>query len=516
MKIAVFDIGTNSIHMLIVEINRNLMFEVLGHEKDITRLGDGSFESKMLAEPTMERALEVIDRFAKIARKSEVKKIVAVATSAVREAKNGGEFISRILKKSGVKVEVITGEEEARLIFLAAKSSVDIVKMKALVIDIGGGSVELILGDQQKIHFMDSFKLGVARLTDLFIAQDPPARRELEHLETYLEDHLARPAKSLRKIGFDVVIGTAGTMINMGSMIHQRNESEPLQFVNHYELRRTDVVRLNKELQKLPLEKRLKFPGLDPQRADIAVAGGVLVETLMNTLKCDRILLSDKGIREGLVLDFIEKNKKRIKGEEEGSSLQEKNVYSLARRCSFDQPHAEHVMCLALKLFDETRRIHRLGTKERELLKFASLLHDIGHSISYKKHHKHSYYLILNSEMDGFTRQEIETIAKTVKYHRKKLTKKKFAKLSASQTAAAKTVSILSAILRIADGLDRTHFAVVESLNCRISAKKVSLEIYTGKDAEIELWQALDRADLFEKIFKRKLDIKLITNKKKR
>ncbi len=513
MKIAIFDIGTNSIHMLIVEIHKDLSFEILDHEKDTTRLGDGSFETGRLSQSTIERGVQVIDRFYKIAKKSQVRKVIAVATSAVREAKNGGELVDRVFKKTGIKVRVITGEEEGRLIFLAARSSVDTRGEKALVMDIGGGSVELVLGNAKEIFFLDSLKLGVARLTDHFISSDPLSKRQLRRLKSFIEKELHRAIKKIRKTGFSMVIGTSGTIINLAMMVHYQEESTNLDFVNHFELTAKALGRLHDKLARTSLKERLKMPGLDPKRADLIVAGSVLLTVLLDLLKADRITLSDKAIREGTLLDFIEKNKKKIKGEEEPVDIRERSVRQLARRCGFDQVHAEHVAALSLSIFDQTKLLHKLGPEERELLYFASLLHDIGYHVSFNQHHKHSYYLIVNSDLDGFDPEAIEIMGAVARYHRKRMPKREdehFKKVGLKNVFAVK---VLAAILRIADGLDRTHFSVVKSVGCRIRRKYVLIRVKAQKDAELELWQANQRKDLFEAVFKKKVTLQLAKRK---
>ncbi len=311
MRIAVFDIGTNSIHMLVVEVHKDLSFEVLDHEKDTTRLGDGSFETKHLSKERMARAFRVIEKFVKVAAKYKVKRMFGVATSAVRDAQNGERFTKVIFKKTGVRIRIISGEEEGRLIFLGAASGIEVGKSSALLIDIGGGSVELILGNQDRIDFNGSFPLGVARLTDHFIHKDPPSKKEIKRLEKYIEKELKPTVKKIRRVGFSKIIGTAGTMINLASMVYEDKESKPFRLSNHFAMTANDLEKLHKKLIKRNLRELLKMPGLDLKRADIITAGSVLVNTLMKMLKKQDLLVSNKGIREGTVLDFILRNQMR-------------------------------------------------------------------------------------------------------------------------------------------------------------------------------------------------------------
>jgi exopolyphosphatase/guanosine-5'-triphosphate,3'-diphosphate pyrophosphatase len=514
MNIAVFDIGTNSIHMLVAEIRPDLSFEVLGHEKDTTRLGDGSFESHRLKKSKMQRALGVIDRFYKIAKTNNVQKCLAVATSAVRDAKNGREFLRDIYRRTGIRAEVISGKEEGRLIELAARSSVETRGQKALVVDIGGGSMELVLGDGKKHSYIESFPLGVARLSDIFLHEDPPSAKELKNLEQHIEKTVKKAGRVIRKQRCSMVIGTAGTLINLGSMIYEDETSRPLNFVNHFELERKPLEKIHEKIIQTTLKERLNFPGLDPKRADIIVAGSVLVLTLMRLFRIDEITLSDRGIREGMIIDFIEKNKTRLQKEEAGSDIREKSIRQLLKRWSSDVPHAEQVAKLALKIFQDTAPIHRLGDTERDILKFSCLLHNIGYAVNYKKHHKHTFYLIMNSDFDGFKPEEIEMMAWVSRNHRKSLPKKK--ELHFVNQKGYKAIKVLGSILRLADGLDRSHFSVVESLDCRVTAGKIVLRVKASKDAELEIWQARQRVGFFEKMVRRRVVLELLNGKKPR
>lgn len=508
MKIAVFDIGTNSIHMLIVEIRSDLSYEVLGREKDPARLGDGSFETKRLTAAAMNRALEVIGRFHKIAKKGGVRRFVATATSAVREAKNGGEFVAKVFEKTGMTVNVISGDEEGRLVYLAARSSIETQGKKALVIDIGGGSVELIVADGKKNYLLESYKLGVTRLTEKFIKSDPPTRKELRRLDEHVRKELKKCVKRIREIGFSMVIGTSGTMMNLASVIYQEKEKKPLKFVNHYDFSKKDLERVHKKLVKVRQPARARTPGLDPKRADIILAGSTLVLALFDMLNAERVTISYRNIREGMILNYIEKNQKGLTCENESFSIRERSVLQLARRCSYEEPHAWQVARLSQTLFDVLKPLHGLGAAEREILRYASLLHDIGSYMSYKRHHKHSQYLIVNSDLDGFTPEEVDLIGVVARHHRKRIEGDEDFQVNGSRKPSY-TAKALAAILRVADGLDRTHFAVVRSLGCKIGPKKVRLTVQPKprQDTELEIWAATERADLFEKVFRKKLEI---------
>ena len=300
MKIAVFDIGTNSIHLLVAETYPNDSFKVLLHLRDATRLGDGSFLSKKLSIKKIKKAIKVINRFNSLAKKIQVDYTIAVATSAVRDSQNRHQFIAHVFKKTGLKIKVISGLEEARLIYLGVQSDRRLKQQKALVIDIGGGSVELILGCDGKILYSNSFHLGVARLTQKFMRHDPPLEKELQACAAFVEKKISEALKKIRKKGFSNVIGSSGTLFNLANMIRLR---EGLEFS------RGEFEKLYKRLVIMNLKERRKIAGLSSKRADTIVAGCVVVRTLFQLLDIGKIQLSRFAIREGVVIDFMVKSR---------------------------------------------------------------------------------------------------------------------------------------------------------------------------------------------------------------
>ena len=313
MRIAVFDIGTNSIHMKIVEINPDLSFEVLEHEKDMTRIGELSFQSKKLSEGAMKRALKVLTRFVRIAKSQRARRMIAVATSAVRDAKNGSEFMKLVYKKTGLRARVISGREEARLIFLGVSSGLEKSSGKILIIDIGGGSAEFILGDRKKIYYDTSFPLGVARLTDRYITKDPPSKENLRNLEEYIDEKISEVIEAINRKKFKAVVGTGGTIINLASIAYESEEGRPLRLRGYFKFRKEVFLKLHKKMITMREKQIKKLPGLDRKRSDIIVAGGVFTALLFKRLKIGSILVSDKGIREGLILDHMMRSEMNLK-----------------------------------------------------------------------------------------------------------------------------------------------------------------------------------------------------------
>jgi len=512
MKIAVIDIGTNSIHMLIAELLPNFTFEVIGREKEMTRLGDGTLSSGILSAKLMQKGLQTLKRFQHLAMSKGAQKIVAIATSAVRESKNGGDFIQKILKETGIQVRVITGTEEARLIYLGIKHSIQLNKEPSLMIDAGGGSVELIVGNNQKILLLKSLKMGVARLKDLFIKQHKP--EEFKAIEQYVETSLKKILPSFKTLSYNQVIGSAGTLNNLAAMAHYRKEKESSTLPRNLTLTREALEELYEKLKKSTPEERLKMRGLDPKREDLITSGAALIFTLMKQFEVSEIQICDKAIREGVVYDFIAHNRVRIKTPYFIPNIRRRNIFRLAHKCDYERKHAEHVALLALKIFDQTQNLHQLNSTDRELLEYGALLHDIGYYISYEKHHRHAYYLIKNVHLNGFSEEEIDLLALMVRYHRKTNPKKSHPEHTALPKALRKKVEWLAALLKMADALDRSHFGLVEDLKITSEKTKIFFNLKIRDDAQYEVWDAKRRSVLFEKLAKKTVFFKTIKNSK--
>ena len=401
MRIAAIDCGTNSIHMIVVRIRPDLSFEVIDREKEMVRLGSGGLGGKALTPEAMAAALQAFSRFRRLAESHQVEEILAAATSAVREAENGGEFLAAVEHETGIKPQVIAGTEEARLIHLAAVYGVDVAGASAVVVDIGGGSVEITHGVGNALRVAKSFKLGVIRLTERFVRTDPLSGRDERKLVKHIDGELAKYLRDIRDAGFDRVIGTSGTILSLGTVAtaDRRRASDE---IRNLRVPVKQIHRLRKEMVSRGISERMKLPGLDPRRADLIVSGAVLLDTVLRRLGAEEITLCDLALREGLVLDYIQRNRKHIAQAGQYPDIRRRSVIELAERCSYWSEHASQVARLSLSIFDQTRSAHVLTDREREWLEFAALLHDIGTHISYPRHHKHSYYLIKNGDLRGF------------------------------------------------------------------------------------------------------------------
>ena len=513
-KLAILDIGTNSIHMVLAEVEPDFSYKILDRFKDMTRLGDGAFKNHRLSEAAMARGLEVIRTLATLAHNKGYERIEAVATSAVREAVNGGEFLEEVARQTGLTARVVTGQEEARLIYLGVRHSMDLTDRSTLVVDVGGGSVELILGNPKRMVQGQSLKLGAIRMKDLYLKQDPPTKSMLHEMHKAIDTQLKTALQRFKTKRFDRLVATSGMAGNLTEIIYLRRTGRPVPQLNLATITLKDVREVERLLLNSSFKARLAIPGLDPKRADTLLPATVVIRSLMERARQEEMTISDKAIREGLIYDFIERNRETLRTEQQIPNVRRRNVVYLARRCHYPQIHSHHVAHLATLLFDRTQPLHGLGEVEREWLEYAAILHDIGYLIHSRQHHKHAYYLIKNSDLYGLTAEEVEMVANIARYHRRALPHDKHDTLKALPARHRRTLEMLSALLRIADGLDRSHFSVIQNLDVTLGTP-LTITLRTTGDPELEIWAARTRADLFEKAFKRSVQFETRPRKEK-
>jgi exopolyphosphatase/guanosine-5'-triphosphate,3'-diphosphate pyrophosphatase len=506
MRIAAIDVGTNSLHMIVCRIRPDLSFEVVDREKDMIRLGAGGLDGRQLGPAPMAAAMQTLSKFRRLAESHGVDEIIGAATSAVREAENGGDFIAAIQHELGIHVRVISGTEEARLIHLAAAYAVGLRRRAAVVIDIGGGSTEITLGTASRVQYGRSFRLGTIRLTDRFVQTDPLGSRDERRLVRHIRRQTATYLRQIRRRGFDRVIGTSGTILSLGVLAHgPRLPGE----IRNLRVTSKSISRLRDRLTALTLDERLQLAGLDPRRADVAVAGAVLLDTILDTLGAPELTLCDFALREGLVLDYIQKNKSHIRAVDRYPDVRRRSVIELAERCGYRTAHAEQVARNALALFDGTAALHGLGRREREWLEYGALLHDIGIHISYESHHKHSYYLITHGELRGFDPDEIEIMGLIARYHRQSVPRKNHAGFGSLTKPERRIVRLLGAIVRLAEGLDRSHAQVITRLEVAPTDAWLHIQLRAKGDAELELWAADRHAQPLAEFFERPVQFEL-------
>ena len=507
-KLAVIDIGTNSIHMVLAEIQPDGSYQIVDRYKDMCRLGNGAFASRCLSDAAMSRALEVIRTLVTLARNKGFDHIEAVATSAVREARNGGAFIGVVAEQTGLAVRVISGIEEARLIFLGVQHGIALTDDPVLVVDVGGGSVEVMVGTRHALLFAKSLKLGAIRLVDQYLKKAPPSTAMLQQLEEDVTRQLRAALDKCKVKQFASVIATSGMAGNLAEIIHLRRTGSPLPQLNLATVSQKEVAEFETVLAGSTTRARLAIPGLDPKRVDTLLPAATVLRRLLELAHADELTVCDKAIREGVIFDFVARHRDRIQAERDIPDVRRRSVLSLIRRCHAPEVHSLHVAGLALRLFDQTKRLHGLGSVEREWLEYAAMLHDVGYLINARQHHKHTYYVIKHSDVAGFSADEIEIIGNIARYHRRALPNTKHGPYKGLSLKHRRTVRILSAFLRVADALDRTHFSVVETLDVK-SGKVMTVLLRISGDAEIETWAAKGRADLLEQVFRRPVAVRV-------
>ena len=508
MKLAAIDCGTNSFHLIITRITLDGSIEVVERAKEMVRLGDSAFRGGVIAPEAFERGIASLKAFKGIAERHDCEAIIAVATSAVREAVNGADLLRELQDATGLEIEVIGGDEEARLIYLGVRGSLDFGGRKALIADIGGGSLELVVGDARESRFRASLRLGVLRLLAERIGTDPISPEERARLVAHCHRAIEAVAPAVRAIGFDFVALASGSANAVADLLAaQRAPGAPA--ARPRRIAFADVHALEELVCARSAAERARLPGMDPRRVDSIVPGVILVRTLLETFHADEATLCDAALREGMIADWVARNRPGIRLIEEFPELRRRSVIGLCRRSGYHRGHAEQVARLALDIFRGTRALHGLTNADGELLEFAALLHDIGYHISPKGHHKHGAYLISSADMKGLGEEEVAVLAQAVRYHRKATPKESHEGFAALSPVLRRKVRVLASILRVADGLDRSYGAVVRHVHCDVSDKTVNMRLTVGGDPALEIWGARRKRDLFEEVFGRKVRVEV-------
>ncbi|NET02777.1 MAG: Ppx/GppA family phosphatase [Sphaerospermopsis sp. SIO1G2] len=518
--IAAIDIGTNSLHMVVVKIEPTLpSFTMIAKEKETVRLGDRNLETGELKPEVVKKAIACLGRFQGLAKSLEAESIIAVATSAVRESPNGKSFIHTVETELGLNVDLISGQEEARRIYLGVLSGMEFNHQPHVIVDIGGGSTELILGDSQEPRSLTSTKVGAVRLTSEFITSDPVSDQEFQYLKAYARGMLERSIEDvfshLQENEIPQLVGTSGTIETI-AIIHAKEKMGIVpSTLNGYQFSFQDLRTWVTRLRRMNNVERAAVSGMPEKRSEVILAGAIILQEVMSLLNVESIVLCERSLREGVIVDWmlthgLIDNKLRYQ-----TSIKERNVLKLAQKYHVNLEHSERVATFAASIFDQTqRKLHNWSQDESQLLWASAILHNCGHYISHSAHHKHSYYLIRNGELLGYNETEIEIIANLARYHRKSVPKKKHENYrNLLHKEHRQMVAQLSAILRLAVALDRRQIGAVSHIQCEYApeSKELKILIFAANpedDCALELWSLDYKKSVFEDVF----GVKIVTS----
>jgi exopolyphosphatase/guanosine-5'-triphosphate,3'-diphosphate pyrophosphatase len=504
-RLAAIDVGTNTIRLTVAEVENDGTYRILDEEREMVRLGEHLDRTGRLSDEAMERALAAIGKMKAIADGFEVRETRAIATSAVREAANGRAFSREVLRRHKVRIDVISGEEEAQLAFGSASRHFNLEGRSTAVVDIGGGSVEVILATGTVIDQVHSLPLGAVRVTERLVRSDPLREKHWKLMRKEIDRSIRAIGRPLHRA--EIMVGSGGSFTALAHMAKWQREGRHGS-VQGYVLTPAEVVHLLDQLREAPLEVRRQIPGLSPDRADIIVAGATVISRLVKRLGTQQILVNESGIREGLLLRMISD---LTGGSAAGQTPQPADrmewVRLFARKCRSNERHCEHVATLALQIFDGIKTRYRLPAPGRDVLQAAALLHDIGYLISHSKHHKHAYHLVMHGDLPTFAPHEVEMIANVARYHRRAFPKKSHPNLTGMSREDRQLIARLSGILRIADGLDRTHASSVTAIKSRVVGNRLRFEIEAAANPDVERADAERKSDLFKKAFDTELDL---------
>jgi exopolyphosphatase/guanosine-5'-triphosphate,3'-diphosphate pyrophosphatase len=502
---AAIDLGTNSFHLVVARVEPDGHFDVLDREKEVVRLGSGAGVMRMLTPEAIERGIAALGRFRRIADGYGAT-IDAVATSALREALNREDFLRRARDEVGIDVDIVSGVEEARLIHLGVIQFVPLLEERILVIDIGGGSTELVVGEGTDLLIARSLKLGSIRLTDRFFPEGEIRAHSVRDCRTYVRSFLAPAVADLRSLQPFTAVGSSGTILNL-ARIAAGEDRDVAGVSNGDAFSAEDLHRaVATILDRKRADDRADIVGLDEQRRDIIVAGAILLNEIVDLLAIDRIVVSEAALREGILIDRVSRN-----GTDMIHRLSDIRRRSVMRMAETFHEHLDHISRatdLALQLFDGLQPVHHLMAADRDLLEAAGLLHNVGLFVSHAAHHRHSYYVIRNTDqLVGFTDREVELIAQIARFHRKSEPKARHLEFQALSAPDQRRVRLLAGMLRIGIALDRTRQGAVETVTVRprsdprqtididvaaAPAADVSLERYTAEQRLTLLEEALD------------------------
>jgi exopolyphosphatase/guanosine-5'-triphosphate,3'-diphosphate pyrophosphatase len=501
-RMAAIDIGTNSIRLMVAEPLRGGNYRILDEEKEPARLGASLAKTGRLDPLAIDKALAALRRMKQIAEGFQVTQIRTIATCAVREAKNGPEFVRRAREELGIDIEVITAKQEALFAFLSVSRSFDLTGKPTAVADIGGGSTEIVLALGNFVEGIYTTQLGAVRLSEIYGNGAAMAGEDFSRLVEHIDRHLRKHTKNLVFVPH-MLYGSGGTFTSLASMAMAQKGQHGLT-VRGYQVTRAELRHLLDRVRKMPLKDRASIPGLSADRADIIVAGLAIVDRIMDRFKINVLQVHNRGVRDGLLLTMIDEQQGPPR---EQAIDRDAAIDRLAVACGGEVAHGKHTAKMASEIFAQLAEAFKLDPADRPLLEAAARLQDVGYLINYDRHHKHSYHLILHSRLEGFSPKDLEIVANVARYHRGADPKRKHENFRQLSVHDQERIKRLSAILRIAGGTDRTNTQQVQGIKVNVRDGEVEFRLVSPQCPEVDIWGARRRADLFEKVFGTKLTV---------
>jgi exopolyphosphatase/guanosine-5'-triphosphate,3'-diphosphate pyrophosphatase len=497
-RYAAIDIGSNSIRMLAAEMNPHQPMQVLAADRQVVRMGTSVFREGRLSPASIDLACQVLERMAGEYRKHDVLAVRAVGTAALRDASNQNEFLARAAEILGGPVDVISGLEEARLVQLGVQLRWPHSTKRVLILDIGGGSAELILAEHG--HFVEAVSkpLGAVRLTELFLKSDPPDPREIARMQRYIQERIAGSIARLMQSDVERMIATSSTAAAAVCAVNQikrskRDEADRMPATGR------KIRELFQEVSALDLAGRTRIPGIGPRRAEIIVAGVAVLNEVMQGMRIPRVYYSTAGVRDGIIADL---SRRKVGMEKARLDVDQRRVVrALARQYGQSMPHVKRVAELASMLFEGLRSLHRLPPHHGRILEAAGHLYNIGHFVNEARHHRHSMYLVANSDLPGFDDSEHIMIAVLCRYHRKSLPSPTHETFMSLAPEERRTVELLTPLLRIAVALDQSQEQRVERVETQVMDANVELRLFSDRDVDIEQWHAGQHSAAFQQVY---------------
>lgn len=500
LTIGIIDLGSNSIRLQIASVLEK-SYRIVHEYKEIVRIGDDFFRYGELSEKSITKIYDCISDIKKVLDSYETDIVKGVATATLREANNGDIIIDNIRKNYDLDLKIISGQEEAKLSYLAISGSFQIDKYNAIITDIGGGSAEYTLALKGKIANITSKKLGCSRLKNMFLQHDPP-----EIVEVYkMKQHIQENIENYEDYNIDLVVSTGGTINNIANIYYLssgKDEKTKIKYVPRKFLK--DFIN---KIKYMNIENIKKIKGVEPKRADILLPAAINIEALLSKSSSNGFYTFSGGLRTGLIIDTLNSMNITMPFQDLGEDIFYSQLIEIGNKFQFEEEHAKHVAFLSTKIFDELNKEWRLDNKNKDMLTAAAILHDIGNYISFSKHHKHSYYLIKNSDIAGFNYNQKLMTAHIARYHRKSLPKKNHPVYEELDSNDINIVKKLAAILRIADGLDRGHKKFITDINVNVTENKIIIHPLSDEDITLEKKAFESKKDLLENITGKSVEI---------